>query len=95
MNPPGNLLRNSYLGFGVLGVRNSRFDFLQLMLNFREISLRLEAPFIRNFGTSLEPRDSPFQGRAIDHPPEKDTQRGSKRGKEQQRISRSGGNSIA
>jgi hypothetical protein len=65
------------------------------MLNFREIRLRHDTPFIRNFRTGFEPLDSSFQGSAIDHPPEKNAQGRSERGKEQKRIRRSVGNSIA
>jgi len=57
------------------------------MLDFREIGLRHDTSFIRNLRAGFEPRDSSFQGGAIDHPPDKDGQQGTARGKEQQRIS--------
>jgi hypothetical protein len=83
------------LSLVVFGECNSRFDLLQLMLNFRDIGLHYDAVLLRNIGSGFEPRDSSFQGSPIDHPPEKDRQRGSERCKEQQRINRSVGNSIA
>jgi hypothetical protein len=95
MNSPGNLFPNSHLGSVAFGARNSRFDLLQFMLNFREVGLRHDAPFIRDLRTGFKPLDASFQGSAIDHPPEEDTQQGSDRGKEQQRINRSVSNSIA
>ncbi len=65
------------------------------MLNFREIGLSHDPPFIRNFRSGFKPRDTSFQGSEIDRPPDKDSQQRSKPGKEQQRMSGSAGNSIA
>jgi hypothetical protein len=77
------------------GTLNSRFDLLQAMFDSRETSFRCETPFIRNFRSGFEPRDSFFQCGAIDRPPDKNGQRGRDGGKEQQRINRSVCDSIA